>query len=123
MLDFLKEVATTDYEPLEEDWYELRDNCKKLKDRLKKKYWDEIIYSNVEDILFQVHHGSDVRFTESWIGNFYDYMNGISSAEEIYEFDYDQMIEYCKTLKFDAIGHEVHMPQVVAWNKRHKGGK
>ena len=75
LLDFLKEVASTDYKPLKEDWYELRNNVKKLRQRFKDKYYDEVVYSDIEDMLYQVRHFSDVRFTESWIGNFYDYMN------------------------------------------------
>lgn len=119
LLDFLKEVASTDYEPLEEDWIALRDNVGKLRAKLISLYWDEIIYSNVEDVLYNVHHQSDVRFTESWIGTFFDYMK---ERTEILDMDYEQMREYCKGLKFDEAGHEIHSPQVKAWKKRH-GGK
>ena len=116
LLDFLKEVASTDYKPLEEDWYELRNNVAKLRKRLKEKYWDEIVYSDVEDMLYQVKHYSDCHFTESWIGTFYDYIN---KNVPILEMDYNKMIEYCKELEFDSVGHEIHSPQVVAWTKRH----
>jgi len=75
LLDFLKEVASTDYIPLEEDWYALRDAVNHLRDKLKNKYWDEICYSSIEDELFNVRHYSDVRFTESWIGTFFDFIN------------------------------------------------
>lgn len=118
LLDFLKEVSSTDYKPLEEDWYELRDNVLKLKNRLKEKYWNEIVYSDIEDMLYQVKHYSDCRFTESWIGTFYDYIN---KDTNILSMTYDDMINYCKNeLKFDAVGHEIHSPQVVAWQKRHQ---
>lgn len=120
LLDFLKEVASTDYEPLEEDWYALRDNVDKLRIKLLDLYWDEIIYSNVEDILYNVHHHSDVRFTESWIGTFFDYMK---YRTPILGMDYNKMREYCKELKFDSAGHEIHSPQVIAWTKRHRGRK
>lgn len=116
LLDFLKEVASTDYEPKEEDWYVLRDNVKKLKDRLKNKYWDEIVYSDIEDTLHQVKHYSDVHFVESWIGNFYDYIN---NDVEILKMSYQEMREYCKTLQFDGVGHEIHAPYVKAWTARH----
>lgn len=116
LLDFLKEVASTDYKPLEEDWISLRDNCARLRERLYDKYWSEIVYSDIEDMLYHVHHQSDVRFTESWIGTFYDYMN---KPLELFTYDYDQMIAYCKELKFDSAGHEIHSPQVLAWKERH----
>lgn len=121
LLDFLKIVSATDYVPLEEDWYALRENVAKLRMRLKTKYWSEIIYSDVEDMLYTVKHHSDCHFTESWIGTFYDYMND----EHVYPLDmeYNAMMKYCKKLlKFDAAGHEMHSPQVKAWMKRHKKG-
>ena len=116
LLDFLKEVASTDYTPLEEDWYELRNNVKKLRKRLKDKYWNEIIYSDVEDMLFRIRHYSDCRFTESWNGTFYDYMN---NEINWLNMSYKDMLKYTKTLKFDAAGHEMSSPQVKAWMKRH----
>ncbi|MBO7696748.1 MAG: hypothetical protein J6T10_29325 [Methanobrevibacter sp.] len=117
LLDFLKEVASTDYKPLKEDWYELRNNVKKLRQRFKDKYYDEVVYSDIEDMLYQVRHFSDVRFTESWIGNFYDYMN---NDVEILNYTYDEMIDYCKQLTFDQANHEIHAPYVDAWIKRHE---
>lgn len=119
LLDFLKEVASTDYKPIKEDWIALRDNVKRLRKRLKDKYWKEIVYSDIEDMLYQVKHFSDCRFTECWFGNFYDYMN-TDVCDNILNFTYDDMMKYCKSLKFDGAGHEVHSAQVVAWVKRHK---
>jgi len=116
LLDFVKTVASTNYEPLEEDWNSLRDNVRKLRKRLKDKYWDEIIYSDVEDMLYNVRHHSDCHFTESWIGTFYDYMQ---SENPLLLYDYGQMVEYAKTLRFDGAGHEINSPQVKAWAKRH----
>lgn len=112
--------TSTDYEPLEEDWNELRVNVKKLRERLKEKYWDEIVYSDVEDMLYQVKHFSDCHFTESWLGTFYDYMN---KGTDILDMNYKEMIEYSKTLEFDGAGHEIHSPQVEAWVERHKNKK
>lgn len=117
LLDFIREVASTDYEPLEEDWYALRDACAYLRKKLKENFWDEICYSDVEDKLYQVKHFSDVRFCESWIGTFYDYINNKSP---ILSMDYDAMIDYAKGLEFDSAGHETNSPQVIAWQKRHK---
>ena len=115
LLDFLKEIASTDYEPPEEDWYELRKNVDRLRCRLKEKYWDEIPYSIVEDALYQIKHYSDCYFVESWIGTFYDYMN---KGTILLKMDYKQMKKYCKTLKFNGLGYEIHSPQMKAWEKR-----
>ena len=122
LLDFLKEVASTDYNPLKEDWIALRDNIRDLRKKLKNMFWDEIVYSDIEDMLYDVKHYSDIRFCESWLGTFYDYMNiGFKYKNTpILEMTYDQMKNYCKKLKFDEAGHEKHSPQVIAWNKRHK---
>ena len=122
LLDFLKEVSTTDYKPIEEDWYVLRDNVAKLRKRLKDKYWNEIVYSDIEDMLYNVKHNSDAHFVESWIGNFYDYMNANDGIViDILTMDYDRMMKYCKEeIEFDGANHEIHMPQVKAWAKRHK---
>lgn len=120
LLDFLKEVSSTDYEPLEEDWNELRNNVARLRSRLKEKYWDEIIYSDIEDMLYQVKHYSDCHFTESWIGTFYDYMDFRTIGTDILNMEYKEMLNYCKNeLEFDSVGHEIHSPQVKAWVKRH----
>lgn len=136
LLDFLHEVSVTDYEPLKEDWTVLRDNVARLRSRLKERYWDEIVYSDIEDTLYQTHHGSDCHFIESWIGNFYDYINNdvivtvqqgektkkkdVGKKFNMFDMSYDEMILYSKSLKFDEARHEVHMPQVVAWEERHK---
>ena len=118
LLDFIKEVASTDYIPLKEDWYTLRDNVKKLRKRLLEKYYEEIVYSDIEDMLYNVKHHSDCHFTECWFGNFYDYM---SNETEILTMDYDEMLSYSHSLEFDGAHHEVHSKQVVAWKKRHGG--
>ena len=121
LLKFLREVASTDYNPLEEDWYALRDNVLKLKKKLKDVFWDEIVYSDVEDMLYNVKHHSDIQFTESWMGTFYDYMNkGFwYKKKDILNLTYKEMRAFCKTLEFDGAGHEVHSPQVLAWVRRH----
>ena len=33
--------------------------------------------------------------------------------------NYKEMREYCNSLEFDAAGHEIHAPYVLAWKKRH----
>lgn len=118
LLDFIKEVASTDYIPLEEDWYTLRDNVKKLRERLLEKYYEEIVYSDIEDMLYNVKHHSDCHFTECWFGNFYDYM---SNEIGILSMGYSEMLDYAHSLEFDGAHHEIHSKQVVAWKKRHGG--
>lgn len=120
-LHFLREVAATDYNPLEVDWDALRINVKKLVTKLKTSFWDEIVYSDVEDMLYNVKHFSDIQFCESWLGTFYDFINkGFWwKKKNILELTYEEMREYCKTLEFDGAGHEVHSPQVQAWVRRH----
>lgn len=116
LLDFIKTVASTDYKPIEEDWYALRDNVRDLRKRLYNKYWAEIVNSDVEDMLYNVKHFSDVHFCECWFGTFYDYME---TEHEILRMSYDEMIKYAEGLEFDAVGHEVHSRQVKAWVARH----
>lgn len=124
LLDFIKTVSSTDYKPLEEDWYALRDNVSRLRKRLKDKYWNEIVNSDVEDMLFNVRHHSDCHFTEPWFGTFYDYMEGSvifdKNGTDVFNMDYNTMMAYAKSLKFDGVGHEIHSRQVKAWKKRHK---
>ena len=121
-LDFLREVAMTDWEPLKEDWDALKINVAKLRTKLKDIFWDEIVYSDVEDMLYNVKHFSDVRFVESWCGTFYDFINKgfFYKGKDLLKMSYDQMREYCKTLEFDGAMHEIHAPYVKAWEKRHK---
>lgn len=129
LLDFLREVAATDYKPLKEDWNILKKSVSLLKGKLKDVFWDEIVYSDVEDTLFQVKHYSDVHFCESWFGTFYDFVNkGFiikmgSIKKDILDLTYDEMFKYCHTLQFDSVGHEMHSKQVKAWKKRHPNFK
>lgn len=116
LLDFIKEIATTDYTPVTEDWYALRNSVDKLRTILKDDYWDELVYSDIEDMLYNVRHYSDCHFCESWIGTFYDYMN---YDVGILHMSYETMLEYAHSLEFDGADHEIHTPYVQAWMKRH----
>ena len=122
LLNFLKQVATTDYNPLREDWDILKKSVKQLKKTIKDIFWDEIVYSDIEDMLYNIRHNSDIHNIEPWQGTFYDYMEkGFKyKNKDILNLSYEEMREYCKTLEFDAAGHEIHSRQVVAWMKRHK---
>lgn len=122
LLDFLREVASTDYKPLKEDWEILKKSVKSLRKKLRDVYWNEIVYSDVEDMLYQVKHYSDVHFCESWFGTFYDFINEgfLVKNKDILNMSYKEMFEYCHTLEFDGAQHEIHSKQVQAWVKRHK---
>lgn len=126
LLDFLREVAATDYKPIEEDWNMLRKSVKSLKFKLTSCFWDEIVYSDVEDMLYAVKHHSDVHFCEPWFGTFYDFINkGFivrvnNNKKDVLNLSYKEMITYCHTLQFDEAGHEIHSKQVQAWIKRHQ---
>lgn len=131
LLHFLREVASTDYNPKEEDWEELRKNVSRLKSKLiDYGYWAELVYSDIEDMLYQIKHHSDIQFCESWLGTFYDFMNTGFSREvtvegkdpvekDILDMNYEEMRAYCSTLQFDGAGHEMNAPYVKAWVERH----
>lgn len=126
LLSFLREVGGTDYKPIKEDWDILRSSVKALKKKLKDVFWDEIVYSDVDDMLYMVKHHSDIQFCESWLGTFYDFINkGFyikmgSIRKDILELSHNEMTEYCSKLQFDGMGHELHSKQVKAWVKRHE---
>jgi len=126
LLNFLKEVASTDYDPIKEDWDMLKKSVKLLRGKLKDVFWDEIIYSDIEDMLYNVRHYSDVHACESWLGNFYDFMDkgfyvkiGSKIKKDVLELNKTELMEYCHSLHFDEVGHEKNMKQVTAWKKRH----
>lgn len=87
---------------------------------LRKKllvYWDEICPSDVVDMLYRVKNMSDVRFVESWIGSF---ENWVVNGHRTLSMNYEEIKEYAKNLEFDGANHEIHSPYVKAWVKRHE---
>ena len=68
-------------------------------------------------MLHNVKHHSDVRFVESWLGTFFDYVDNLWSPLKM---NYDQMIEYCHNLKFDAAIHCEDAEYSKAFVERHK---
>ena len=119
LLDFVKEIASAGYIPIKEDWYALRDNVKKLRERLLNKYWNEIVFTSVQEMLYTVWKYSDCKKVEPWCGNFFDYMNGTSDIINTLDMDYDEIMEYANGLLFDSAGHEIHSKEVVTWLERH----
>ena len=97
------------------DWDTLRHALTTLRNKLLY-YWREIVPSDVSDMLYRVKHHSDVRFIESWIGSFEDYINKTS---DLLMLSFDKLKEYCKNLQFDNCNHEIHTSYVKAWNLRH----
>ena len=120
LLDWLCNVSVDkEWKPKKEDWDALRENVLKLKEELTP-LWKEYVPSDVYDMLYQVKHHSDVRFTESWLGNFFDFAENIWKPLEM---DYDEMIEYCHSLKFDMAMHEENASYTKAFMERHKDMK
>lgn len=86
---------------------------------LRKKlliYWDEIVPSDVIDMLYGIKHMSDCRFVESWIGSFEDF---VTKGHETLNMSFDEIKEYASILEFDGANHEIHASYVKAWQKRH----
>lgn len=120
LLDWLVNVSIDkEWKPKEEDWYALRDNVKALREKILP-YWDEYVPSDIYDMLFNVKHNSDVRFVESWLGTFFDYVN---DEWEPLSMDYNEMIKYCRKLSFDGSGLCQTASYVKAYVKRHKNMK
>ena len=113
---FLRDLATGWKDCKEEYWEVLRTSVKGLRERLLP-YWEEIVPSDISDMLYQVKHHSDVRFIESWIGSFEKF---IDKGCEFLDYDFDKIKKYAATLKFDEANHEVSAYYVKAWKKRHK---
>lgn len=112
---FIKDLATDWKDCKEEYWIILRDSVNNLREKLKY-YWDEIVPSDIYDTLYCVKNLSDIRFVESWIGSFEDF---ITKGHETLEMNFDEIQKYALTLEFDGALHEVHAPYVLAWQKRH----
>ena len=117
LLDWLANVAMDrEWQPKEEDWYALRDNVVKLKRHIAP-LWNEYVPSDIYDMLHQVKHHSDVRFVESWLGNFFSF---VESTWAPLLMNYQEMLDYCHSLKFDQAAHEVNAAYVKAFTERHK---
>lgn len=119
-LDFLANASMDkEWKPKEEDWQALRENVLKLKERIKP-LWKEYVPSDIYDMLYQVKHHSDVRFVESWLGTFFDF---VEQEWEPLNMSYDEMMDYCHNLSFDSARHEINAPYVKAFVERHKDMK
>lgn len=103
------------YKPLEQDWYLLRDNIKKLRQKLLDIYYDEIQDNDIVNEYWGVLNRSDARIHNTFEGNFFDYMR---NTPRWFDYDYDQMIEEAHKLKFDGLNC-LQSKQVQAWKRRH----
>lgn len=110
-----KDDKRTPYKPIEEDWYLLRDNVKKLRQQLLDTYYDEIQDNDIVNEYWGVLNRSDARIHNTFEGTFFDYMR---KEPRWFEYDYDTMIEECHKLTFDGINC-LQSKQVEAWKKRH----
>lgn len=108
LADFLKTVGYSHqinkidarnpaYNPKEEDWLLLRDNCSKLRAHLLE-YYKEIQYADIEDELYKVRHMSDARVCNVWFGTFYEYME---KPCKFFGMNYKEMMNYATKLEFD----------------------
>lgn len=113
---FLRDLATDWKDCKEEYWDILRNSVKELRYKLLT-YWNEIVPSDVADMMYRVKHQSDCRFIESWIGSFENYVN---NGCTLLDKNFNEIQDYCKTLEFDGANHEIHAPYVLAWKKRHE---
>lgn len=113
---FMKDLSEGWEDCTTHDWKVLRNALCTLKQKLLP-YWAEIVPSDISDMLYKVKHHSDVRFIESWIGSFEDY---IKKPTDLLLYSFDRLKEYCSKLKFDECNHEIHSSYVKAWKLRHK---
>ena len=78
------------------DWYLLRDNIKKLRQKLLDIYYDEIQDNDIVNEYWGVLNRSDARIHNTFEGNFFDYMK---ETPRWFDYDYDQMIEEAHKLQ------------------------
>lgn len=120
LLDWLFNVSVDkEWTPREDDWYALRDNVIKLKEHLIP-LWKEYVPSDIYDMLYQVKHFSDVRFVESWLGNFFDFAE---NEWKPLSMNYNEMMEYCHSIKFNQAMHCEDAEYTKAFIERHKDMK
>ena len=80
-------------------------------------YWDEIVPSDIIDMLYNIKNNSDIRFVESWIGSF---ENFVEKGHATLDMSFDEMKQYAASLEFDEANHEINAPYVKAWIARHE---
>jgi glycosyltransferase involved in cell wall biosynthesis len=113
---FIRDLACGWDDCKEEYWNTLVSAVNDLRKKLLI-YWDEIVPSDVVDMLYGIKNMSDCRFVESWIGSFEDF---VENGHETLDMNFEQIKEYASTLEFDGANHEIHSSYVKAWEKRHK---
>jgi glycosyltransferase involved in cell wall biosynthesis len=113
---FIRDLACGWEDCKEEYWTVLVGAVNDLRKKLLI-YWDEIVPSDVTDMLYGIKHMSDCRFVESWIGSF---ENFVENGHETLEMDFEKIKKYASELEFDGVNHEIHSSYVKAWEKRHK---
>lgn len=110
LLDFIKQVATTDFIPTEREWYTLRDASIWLATELNNII-AEIVPCDIHDEFYRVHHLSDAHFVEPWI----DFMDFVKGKFNFLSMDYQEMLDTAHSMDFDGAGHYKYAPYVTAW--------
>ena len=100
---------------LAEDWELYKNALNVLRSEIKP-YWNEIVPSDIWQMLAGVKNHSDIRFVEPWIGSFEDW---VEKGHNTLDMSFTEIKKYCSKLKFDQAGHEIHSSYVKAWKKRH----
>lgn len=113
---FIRDLACGWDDCKEEYWNVLVSAINDLRKKLLI-YWDEIVPSDITDMLYNVKNNSDCRFVETWIGSFEDF---VTKGHSTLNMNFDEIKEYAESLKFDAANHEIHASYVKAWKLRHK---
>ncbi len=98
----------------EEVWEYYKDVMARFKSELSC-YWGEYCPSNIHELHTQVKNSSDIRYIESWIEPFEEWIN---SGLKTLEMSYGEIKEYCGQLQFDAADHEIHSSYVQSWCAR-----
>lgn len=115
-LYFLKDLSGDWDDCKQEYWDAVKSGLKYLRDRLIP-YYNEIVPSDIIEVQYNTKHFSDCRFIESWRGRFEDF---VEHGDVLLNKDFNEVRDYCKTLEFDGVNHEIHAPYVKAWEMRHK---
>ena len=121
LYDFVWTVGQTkntnnSYKPIEQDWYLLRDNVKKLRNRLLDTYYEEIQDNDIVNEYWAVINRSDAHIHNTFEGNFFDFMK---EEPRWLSYDYNTMMIEATKLDFDGVNC-LQSKQVKAFEKRHK---
>lgn len=113
---FIRDLACGWDDCKEDYWSVLVSAVNDLREKLLL-YWDEIVPSDIIDMLYNIKNNSDVRFVESWIGSF---ENFVEKGHATLDMSFNKIKQYAASLEFDEANHEINAPYVKAWITRHE---